>query len=127
MTSATRVLLDLTTAYVWRGQKAVGIVRTEREIGLRLLDDRSLSILPFIFHGGSMRAVDLAFARLLLTEGDAPSEVVPPPAAGRSMLARLIRPAAMTARFLTRTGLRAVPDRALTTATLAEWPIAAFV
>ncbi len=112
MTSATRVLLDLTTAYVWRGQKAVGIVRTEREIGLRLLDDRSLSILPFIFHGGSMRAVDLAFARLLLTEGDAPSEVVPPPAAGRSMLARFIRPAAMTARFLTRTGLRAVPDRA---------------
>src|SRR5205807_1619513 len=79
--------------------------------GLRLLNDRSLCILPFIFDGGRMRAVDLAFARLLLTEGDASSEVAPPPAADRSILARLIRPAVMTARFLARAGLRAVPDR----------------
>ncbi len=111
MASATRVLLDLTTAYAWRGRKAVGIVRTEREISLRLLDDPTLSLLPFIFHGGSMRAVDPGFARLLLTEGESPSDGDLPAAASPSTLARIIRPAAMTARLLARTTLRALPDR----------------
>src|SRR5439155_8055187 len=87
-----RILLDLTTAYVWRGRRAVGIVRTEREIGLRLLDDPSLCVLPFIFHGGTMRAIEVDFARFLLTESERPGgvdEATPPPAA-RSALARLI-------------------------------------
>ena len=118
-----RILLDLTTAYVWRGRRAVGIVRTEREIGLRLLDDASLCILPFLFQGGTMRAMEVDFARLLLTEGEVPADVeetTPPstPPADRSNLARLIRPAATTARFLARTALRAVPDRARPEATL---------
>src|SRR5437870_697224 len=96
----TRILLDLTTAYAWRGEKAVGIVRTEREVCLRLLEDRSLCILPFIFHGGSMRAVDVEFAHRLLTENEASPgavQVGPPPASSPSTVARLIRPVGATA------------------------------
>src|SRR5262245_19696180 len=112
----TRVLLDLTTAFVWRGRKAVGIVRTERELGIRLLDDESLCLLPFIFQAGKMRAVDRGFARLLLTEDEdegawtTAEAAVPPPQAERSSLAALIRPAGATARFVARNVLRAVPD-----------------
>lgn len=66
--SGARLLLDLTTAYIWRGRRAVGIIRTEREIAIRLLRDPSLTVLPFIFHGGKLRALDPGFALSMLTE-----------------------------------------------------------
>ena len=70
-----RVLLDLTTAWNWRGRRAVGIIRAEREIALRLLHDASLKVLPFVFHSGRMRAVDQVFAESILTE-NVPSTAV---------------------------------------------------
>ena len=53
-----RILMDLTTSYLWRGKNAVGIVRTEREIAVRLLNDASLDVLPVIFWGGNLCAID---------------------------------------------------------------------
>jgi glycosyltransferase involved in cell wall biosynthesis len=113
-----RVLLDLTTARNWRGRKAVGIIRTEREIALRLLRDPSLTVLPFVFHDGRMHAVDPAFAQSMLTdcatpvatEDQAGTDARPqPPGSG---LASLIRPFAAQARLCVRAALRSMPERA---------------
>jgi glycosyltransferase involved in cell wall biosynthesis len=110
-----RILLDLTTAYSWRGRKAVGIIRTEREIARRLLGDATLEVLPFLFHGGQLRALELSFARAMLAEPDAPVlEPVAPPAVEPppSRRARLIRPFAVAAKWATRHALQAVPSAA---------------
>ena len=113
-----RVLLDLTTARNWRGRKAVGIIRTEREIALRLLRDPSLTVLPFVFHDGRMHAVDPAFAQSMLTdcatpvatEDQAGTDARPqPPGSG---LASIIRPFAAQARLCVRAALRSMPERA---------------
>ena len=69
-----RVLLDLTTAWNWRGRKPVGIIRTERELALRLMRDPSLTVLPFLFHGGRLHVVDPAFAQNMLIERSPPVE-----------------------------------------------------
>jgi FkbM family methyltransferase len=63
-----RVLLDLSTSLAWRGVHAVGIVRTERELGIRLLGDPELAVLPVVFHGSALRLLDRDFARGILTE-----------------------------------------------------------
>ncbi len=106
-----RILLDLTTAYSWRGRKAVGIIRTEREIARRLLADDTLEVLPFLFHGGQLRALDLSFACAMLAEPDASSiePALPPVAPAPSTKARLIHPLAVALRWATRNALRAVP------------------
>jgi len=112
-----RVLLDLTTAWIWRGKEAVGIIRTEREIALHLLRDPLLTVLPFVFRDGRLRAVDPAFAQSMLTERTpaaptaAPATSTPraPP---RSTFARIVAPFAGLARLCVRVALRGVPEGA---------------
>lgn len=113
-----RVLLDLTTAWNWRGRKPVGIIRTERELALRLMRDPSLTVLPFLFHGGRLHVVDPAFAQNMLIERSPPVEAqaqaasTAPLPAPRSTLARIVGPFAALARLCARVALRAVPERA---------------
>ena len=51
-------LFDVSTSLAWRGAHAVGIVRTERELVARLLDDPDLAVLPVVFHGGTLRVLE---------------------------------------------------------------------
>ncbi len=50
-----RILFDISTSLAWRGAHAVGIVRTERELAARLLDDPDLAVLPVVFHDYALR------------------------------------------------------------------------
>ena len=62
-----RILLDLSTSLQWRGKHAVGILRTEREIAIRLLDNPAIDVVPVVFHDSSLRALDPEFARELVS------------------------------------------------------------
>lgn len=66
-TRKPRILFDLSTSLQWRGQHAVGIVRTERELAVRLLNDPELDIVPVIFHDKNLRAIDLDSAMELVS------------------------------------------------------------
>ena len=108
--SGPRILIDLTTSLALRGQKPVGIVRTEREIAIRLLSDRSLCTLPFVFRDGEFRALDPAFARRMLRE--APSAVPTSPQSARGTgRGNTLRKMTSGVRAVARVGLRAVPGR----------------
>ncbi|MCA0012910.1 glycosyltransferase family 4 protein [Mesorhizobium sp. B292B1B] len=76
-----RILFDLSTSYAWRGQHAVGIVRTEREIAARILGDPNLDVVPVIFHGGQLRAIstDQAFD-IISSPKPAPKSITTAPA-----------------------------------------------
>lgn len=65
--STSRILLDLTTSFTWRGKNAVGIVRTEREIAYHLLNDNSLDVIPTIFSNGNIYAISKEEAIRLVT------------------------------------------------------------
>jgi len=69
----SRILLDLSTSLAWRGKHAVGIVRTEREIAVRLLNDSTIDVVPVVFHQGSLRALDPALALELVSTAAAPA------------------------------------------------------
>lgn len=66
MPKRSRLLFDLSTSLAWRGKHAVGIVRTEREIAIRLLDDPELCVIPVVYHDHAFRALELEFARSLV-------------------------------------------------------------
>jgi len=70
-----RLLLDLSTSLAWRGEHAIGIVRVQREIATRLLDDPELCVIPVIYHDDAFRALELEFARRLVAPVPASSEV----------------------------------------------------
>lgn len=108
--SDTRILIDLTTSLALRGHKPVGILRTEREIAIRLLSDKSLRTLPFVFHGGEPRALDPTFARRLLRESPSGMPAPPPSARGQGHNIGLRR-VTSGMRAAARAGLRAVPAR----------------
>jgi glycosyltransferase involved in cell wall biosynthesis len=61
-----RILLDISTSVSWRGRHAVGIVRTEREIAARLLDDAAINVIPVVFQDGTLRAIDPVVARRIV-------------------------------------------------------------
>lgn len=112
----TRILLDLSTSLQWRGKHAVGIVRTEREIAIRLLNDPTIDVVPVVFHHSSLRALDPQFACELVSPTLAtvqPSSVisaVEPPSNSpllQSMRQKLLR---ATIRALAR-GARALAKR----------------
>jgi glycosyltransferase involved in cell wall biosynthesis len=109
----------LTTSTAWRG-RAVGIIRAEREIALRLLRDTSLAVLPIIFHNGRLRAVDPTFAQKMILEDTARSPDAEKAAleVSRPNLRRVIRPFVAFARRGVRIGLRGVPVRARSEVTL---------
>jgi|GEM_PF-6637823 glycosyltransferase involved in cell wall biosynthesis len=70
-----RILLDLTTSYKWKGKNAVGIVRTEREIAVRLLKNEVLSVVPVLFYDREFRTISREHALRLV--GSPPVEVAP--------------------------------------------------
>ena len=112
----SRILVDLSTSFAWRGKNAVGIVRTEREIAARLLKDDSLDVIPVIFSGGNLRAIDPEQA-IKLISFVAPSEtrrafVEPSEATGATVSARIVRSAKQAVRRIARLGGRLVPGRA---------------
>ena len=110
-----RLLMDLSTSLAWRGQHAVGIVRTEREIAVRLLDSHDLCVVPVVYHDGHFRAIDPDFARDLISAvvgGDTkPAGAISPTDAEmhRPWLAWAVGPAAAFARLAARSILAAVP------------------
>jgi FkbM family methyltransferase len=116
-----RVLLDLSTSLAWRGRHAVGIVRTEREVAVRLLDRSAMSILPVIFRDGALRALEPDIARAIVApisatlakpaseERAPPPHSIQPPAAKKSLLTRVIAPIAYVLRVVVRLTLNAVP------------------
>ena len=117
-----RVLLDVSTSLAWRGAHAVGIVRTERELAARLLDDPEFKVLPVVFHNGTLRMLEPDLARSIVTEGttdlsDRRTEAelppaafaAPPPDARPPFRARMIGRVARPLRASVRVGLRAVP------------------
>ncbi len=114
-----RIFVDVSTSLAWRGRHAVGIVRVEREITLRLLDAPDLAVVPVVFHHGSFRAIDPDAARLLALPAEpgvaAPLDVPdggigPAPAAvPRTGLRRLLRPIGSLARATARALLRCAP------------------
>jgi len=115
-----RILFDLTTSLAWRGAHAVGIIRTERELGSRLLDDPELTVLPVVFHGGALRLLDQDFARSILTVRPAKPHLSEPSSASRPtaieqgkfekpLHGRVIAPAASVLRACVRIGLQAIP------------------
>ena len=60
-----RIFIDVGTSLAWRDRPAVGIVRAEREILARLLDDPNLAVIPVVIHDGTFRAIDPQLARSL--------------------------------------------------------------
>ena len=108
--SDTRILIDLTTSLALRGHKPVGILRTEREISIRLLSDKSLRTLPFVFRDGELRALDPTFARRLLRESPSAVPAPPPSTRGKGHNTTLRR-VTSSMRAAARAGLRAVPAR----------------
>lgn len=74
-TRPKRILLDLTTSYRWKGRNAVGIIRTEREIAVRLLMDGILDVVPVLFYDKGFRAISREDAFRLV--GSPPAEVAP--------------------------------------------------
>ena len=65
-----RILFDITTSMAWRGKRAVGIVRTERELARRLIGAQDLSVVPVIYYDDAFRAVDLECAYKLIGSSD---------------------------------------------------------
>ena len=122
-----RLLLDLSTSLAWRGRHPVEIVRAEREIAARLLNDRDLCVVPVVYHDYHLRALEPALARNLVssalalappsvsTRGSDPRldlpNISPDAASNKGHIARLIQPAAKIARQLARLLLAAVPER----------------
>jgi glycosyltransferase involved in cell wall biosynthesis len=123
-----RILIDLTTSWHWKGKHAVGILRTEREIARRLIDNPVLQTLPVVFHENAFRAISDEYARSLFDIVDEPKPVpvtvpavtepaVPElaPAAvtaaksSRPIVAMCLRPFGFLARWLARTFVRSLP------------------
>ena len=113
-----RVLFCLSTSLAWRGAHAVGILRTERELAARLLDDPDLQVLPVVFHDGTLRVLELDLARNIVTADPtvqrrpnkaAEPSPVPPPSVAKQLRARVIGPVARALRACARAGLRVVP------------------
>lgn len=115
-----RIFIDVGTSLAWRDRPAVGIVRAEREILARLLDDPNLAVIPVVIHDGTFRAIDPQLARSLAAPirgapVEPPAPVVLPPgviapeAAKPSLGARLIGPFGRLLRTGARALLRAVP------------------
>jgi FkbM family methyltransferase len=113
-----RVLFDISTSLAWRGAHAVGIVRTERELATRLLDDPDLTILPVVFRDKALRVVEPDLARSIVRgepqrskkEAELPSAAFAAPrSVRRPFRARMIASAARSLRACARVGLRAVP------------------
>lgn len=67
-----RIFFDLSTSLAWKGRHAVGIVRTERELAARLLEDRDFDVVPVVYHEGFFRAIDPEAARDLISVRTAP-------------------------------------------------------
>lgn len=115
-----RVLIDLTTSWHWKGKHAVGILRTEREIARRLMDNAAIHTLPVVFHDNAFRALSEGYARSLLAT---PDESKPAQASARQgadaasretappthLLGRLMRPFARAARKTVRWGIKRLP------------------
>jgi glycosyltransferase involved in cell wall biosynthesis len=120
-----RLLLDLSTSLAWQGKHAVGIVRAEREIAVRLLDCAELCVIPVVYRDHQLRAVEPEFARRLVTatperaEAQAPGDAAPgggaqsgaDPGNARSLLRRIIGPVAGLARLIARNLVLLVPER----------------
>ena len=117
-----RVLLDVSTSLAWRGAHAVGIVRTERELAARLLDDPEFKVLPVVFHNGTLRMLEPDLARSIVTEGTTDLRnrrreaelppaafAAPQPDARPPLRTRMIGRVARPLRASVRVGLRAVP------------------
>jgi FkbM family methyltransferase len=119
-----RILFDISTSLAWRGAHAVGILRTERELAARLLDDPDLEVLPVVFHDQALRVLDPELARSIVTVDAVslqrskrvkalPVSTPPSPQLNtRPLRARMIAPAARALRACARTGLRVVPESA---------------
>ena len=114
-----RLLLDLSTSLAWQGRHAVGIVRAEREIAVRLLDCPELAVVPVVYHEGQLRALEPAFALGLVTNGPQAEQArnalpasASAPAASRSGLARILAPVAVAARWTARALVNLIPQRA---------------
>ena len=102
----------------------MGIVRTERELAARLLDDPEVTVLPVVFRGGTLRVLDPDFARRIVTAGTAEPQrrrteaELPSVAAAaattppdvKPFRARMIAGMARPLRACVRVGLRAVPE-----------------
>lgn len=125
-----RLLLDLSTSLAWQGKLAVGIVRTEREIAIRLLDSPTLCVIPVVYRDHSLRALEPDFARSLVapvaaganvsvSQHDTASGESAPgtgrntadPGRNRTRLARVIRPVAALGRLAARRLVGVVPER----------------
>lgn len=119
MDVAVRILLDLSTSFQWRGQHAVGIVRTEREIARRLLNDETLDVLAVVMHDGVFYAIDPSQALSLIDvvptksgampegTGSAPGEGRPPK---RSISKRVLLSFGAVARAFGRFAIRCTPE-----------------
>ncbi len=117
-----RILVDISTSFAWMGKNAVGIVRTEREIAARLLDDDGLDVIPVIYFNGNLYAVDPEQA-IKLVRFVAPP-VVPPvalpttlpvaasDARAATVGARVVGSGKQAVRSIARLGIRLVPGRA---------------
>jgi glycosyltransferase involved in cell wall biosynthesis len=119
-----RLLLDLSTSLAWSGRHAVGIVRTERELAVRLLDDPDLCVIPVVYHNNALRALEPEFARGLVSPEPAlpvvpaSNGIKPKPRfniaaskVGRLRLPSVIRPMARLARMAARGFIGFVPRR----------------
>ncbi len=130
-----RLLLDLSTSLAWQGRHAVGIVRTEREIAVRLLESPELHVIPVVYRDHSLRVLEPEFARSLVAPVPAAAEPaaaepgeprrdaafddsgpsaghrMADPGGNRAWLARLIRPVAAFCRLIARRLVTAGPQR----------------
>lgn len=118
-----RILFDLSTSLQWRGRNAVGIVRTERELAMRLLGDTEVDVVPVVFHEKTLRALEPGFAtelvapiesavrqNLSLQDGGRSRAGRGATRALRLLVGRIFRGAARIARFFARLALKVCPS-----------------
>ena len=74
--SRPRVFIDLSTSLSLFGQLAIGILRTEREIARRLLEEPRIVAIPIVFSGGRLVALDRDDALRLVGRPSAPETSV---------------------------------------------------
>ena len=65
-----RILFDITTSMAWRGRRAVGIVRAERELARCLMDAPDLCVIPVIYYDGAFRAIESECAYKLISPAE---------------------------------------------------------
>ncbi len=123
-----RVFFDLSTSFSWRGQPAVGIVRTERELFRHLIGRADLCVIPVLYHENEFRALSANDAMALVAAEPtphSPAPVNPPPATpattqtNGASLATMLRPLVELARRAANRMLIALPPTARGDARLA--------